>query len=411
MKTSRKKKAPQASSTLRKRLRIAVAIVVALVPLSVIALWIGIHKTTWLGPLLADTARSAVGPDAVARLEEFAYGLQDRWNQWRHKDDQPVAYWEVPEAPAPAAASSAAGVPEVPHFVLADVGPAHSAWSAPGDGVWVGVPDERHPADPPRLLKTLIHPDRGRSWTAVSVVAVDLQQVELHAVAGKHEPKAVEAEAAGYKRTGLIPDEDRELLVAAFNGGFKYEHGNYGMRVDGITLARPRPKMCTIVGNADRSVTIGTWQKIADASALAPWWRQTPYCMVEGGEIHPGLKDPDATLWGCTLEGETVIRRSAMGISQDGKVLYVAIGDDTTARAMAVAMKHAGAYVVAQLDVNYSYPRFLVYAPKGEGDGALIAKPICKGFEYKVDDYIGSYSPRDFFYLTRRAETEKTAER
>lgn len=398
-------------SHVRKRVRIALGVGAALVPLSAAGLWVGIHHTTWMGPLFADTARSVVGADAVAKLEEIVYGAQDRWYRLTRSDAQPEAYWEVPAPVASAEPTpQAPDTPEHPHFTLADVGPVHTAWSAPGDGTWVAVVDERHPTEAPRLLKTLLHPDRGRSWTAVSVVAVDLRQVAVHLVTGRYEPKPTEAEASGYQRTGLIPEADQDKLIAAFNGGFKLEHGHYGIRVDGVTLVRPRPKMCTIVRSSADAVSIAPWEQFADTDqAKADWWRQTPYCMVEGGELHTGLRDPNNTLWGCTLDGQVVIRRSAMGVSQDGKTLYVGVGDDTTARAMAVAMKHAGAYAVAQLDVNFSYPKFLLYGPKAEGDPQLVAKPLCKGFEYTEDEYVRTKSPRDFFYLTRRPLDDKTA--
>jgi hypothetical protein len=395
----------------RTRARALVAVLSAAIALAVVALWIGVHHTTWMGPLFADTARAIFGVEAVARLEEIVYGLQDDWHRWTRRNDQPEAYWEVPSASPPMdQPPPEPGKPLPPRFTLADVGPVHTAWSAPGDGAWVPVVDERHPADPPRMLKTLLHPDRGRSWTAVSVVAVDLRQMELHAVAGKYEPKSTEPEAQGYQRRGLIPDQALANLVAAFNGGFKLEHGHYGMRVDGVTLVRPRSKMCTIVHAGQDTIAIAPWERFAGTDqALADWWRQTPYCMVEDGELHPYLRDPNNTIWGCTLDGQVVIRRSAMGVSRDGKILYVGIGDDTTARAMAVAMQHAGAHDVAQLDVNYSYPKFLLYGLKGDGSPDLVAKPLCKGFEYSEDDYVRARSPRDFFYLTRKAMDGETA--
>ena len=104
----------------------------------------------------------------------------------------------------------------------------------------------------------------------------------------------------------------------------------------------------------------------ADETKLR-WWRQTPGCMVELGKLHPGLAADDNTYWGSTIEGSTVIRRSAIGVSEDGRVLYVGIGDSTTAPAIARAMKHAGAHSIAQLDVNWSYPKFLLYEPIDDG--------------------------------------------
>ena len=62
-------------------------------------------------------------------------------------------------------------------------------------------------------------------------------------------------------------------------------------------------------------------------------------------------------------------------------------------------MQQAGAVTVAQLDVNFSFPRFLVYedAPSGS---ELTAIGAVKGLLYTPDEYVGHASSRDFFYVT-----------
>src|SRR4051794_14272645 len=67
-------------------------------PVALIGLWIAIHQVGWLGPLLADGARAIVGPTAVAKLEDWAYAVQDRINHFVHRNDAPIAYWEVPSS-------------------------------------------------------------------------------------------------------------------------------------------------------------------------------------------------------------------------------------------------------------------------------------------------------------------------
>jgi hypothetical protein len=159
----------------------------------------------------------------------------------------------------------------------------------------------------------------------------------------------------------------------------------------------------------DDTLLIGDSERLAPRHAEARWWRQAPQCMLDNGGLHAGLRDEGNTFWGATLSGETVIRRSAIGLSGDGQVLYVGIGDHTTARAIAVAMKHAGAAAAAQLDVNWSYPKFVLFRPRGDGtaaDAELVATRLCDGFELDEDDYLRARSPRDFFYLTRKPEAE-----
>ena len=128
--------------------------------------------------------------------------------------------------------------------------------------------------------------------------------------------------------------------------------------------------------------------------------RQTPRCLVEEGELHPGLADETTTRWGASVSGETVIRRSAIGLSQDGDVLLVGISESTTAQAIAIGMRHAGAWEAAQLDVNWSYPKFLVFHA-GES-GSLEAAGVFPGFAFQKDEYVKQPAPKDFFYIVRR---------
>src|SRR5688500_8418031 len=142
------------------------AILIALIPALLLGLWKAIHRVRWLGPLLADTGRVVLGNRAVAQLEDIAYGVQDRYHIAARAGERPQAYWDVPASTTrpveaiPAAVAEGGRAARV--FRPADVPPMHASWSAPGDGVWVAVEDPRH-ADPPRLYKTLLHPDKNRS--------------------------------------------------------------------------------------------------------------------------------------------------------------------------------------------------------------------------------------------------------
>jgi hypothetical protein len=44
-------------------------------------LWVAINRLPSVGPWLADTARYLFGSEAVAKVEEWAYGVDDRWNR------------------------------------------------------------------------------------------------------------------------------------------------------------------------------------------------------------------------------------------------------------------------------------------------------------------------------------------
>jgi hypothetical protein len=261
--------------------------------------------------------------------------------------------------------------------------------------------DPRRPGEPPYMMKTLLHPDGGRSWAEVFVVAVDLRRVRLYPVAGTREPAADSPEGEKYERKGLIPSEHHEELLGAFNGGFMTEHGGYGMKLDGVVIVKPKPNACTIAVYNDDSVRIATWNKLADSEKDMRWYRQAPECMWEADKLHPGLQGGKGLKWGATLDGDTVIRRSAIGLNATRDVLYVSITNHSSARVLADGMHHAGATDVAQLDVNWSYPKFVTFEP-GDAGPDRVAIALASGFEFTPDEYIRKKQRRDFFYLMRK---------
>ena len=101
------------------------------------------------------------------------------------------------------------------------------------------------------------------------------------------------------------------------------------------------------------------------------------------------------------MGGETVVRRSAVGIGADGTTLYVGVSNATNARAIAIGMQHAGAADVAQLDINWSYPHFVMFRPSSSGGREGFV--LFEGFAYDDNTYIERRSPRDFFYVVRAA--------
>jgi hypothetical protein len=346
----------------------------------------------------------------VAKLEDVVYGAEDRVNRLLKKNEPPKAYWQVPgtastepSAAAPSAVPTATAPPHSSEaFHPANPGPALKEWSAPGDGEWLGLNDVRHAGEPPRMYKTLLHPDKGRSWAEVFVVAIDLKQVLLYPVLGTQEPQPDSDEARGYQRDGKIPVDRQTTLLAAFNGGFMTEHGGYGMKLDGITIAKPKPRACAIAYYKDDSLRIGSWSELGPSEADMLWFRQTPECMWENDKLHVGLQaGAGLKKWGSTVDGETVIRRSAIGLNADRSVLYVAITNHTSARVLADGLHHAGASDVAQLDVNWSYPKFVTFEPIGRTH-VLHPVALAPGFELSDDEYLRKKEKRDFFYVLRK---------
>ena len=370
----------------------------ALTSVALGGLWVAIHEIPGFGPALADGVRSVLGPTAVAVAEDVAYGVADFVNVQTRADEAPKTFWEEPAA-LPALAPAAAG--EAPLDPMQSAPPAFAPpfpkVAAEHDGRWFPM---RAPWDagPIAMYKAQVHPDPKRPFAAVAVVAMDLTQLDLALVAGTDEPKSQQVPRAD--RPGLVPAADQARLVAAFNGGFKAMHGNYGMRIGDKTFLPPRSIACSVAHLSGSAILIRTHSELGAAEHTATWYRQTPPCLIENGEPNPGLLHEYNKNWGATVGGETIIRRSALGVSKDGRYVFYALGDAVTAQSIGRAMQVVGSHGAAQLDVNHSYPRFLLFEQGASGVSAT--QPLIEDLKYNPGDYVGTASQRDFFYVTRK---------
>jgi hypothetical protein len=388
----------------------SVTLVGALSALLVLA----VYHVPQAGPLVANSLRAVVGIRAVARLEELVASAEDSAMRMRWQNEPSRTLSAMSRAPirvdTPVAAPETSAVlpaPTValPTFTPAAIQPPFPEVAAEGDGQWVPVADPEHPEAPALMYKTLLHPDPERRWSELFLVAMPSELVRLRSVPGTSEPSSENPAAAALPHRGLIPTDEQGQLLAAFNGGFRAEHGQHGMLVDGVLLLPARADMCTVAGYEDGTLQIGTHSRLAAQADKPIWFRQTPRCLSEQGQLHPRLRDPNARGWGTTLDGETVIRRSAIALSQDASVLYVAVTNFTTARALALGMQAAGGWDVAQLDVNRSFPKFLLF-PRDES-GTRRAASLFEGFMFEPDEMIEDPTARDFFYVVRRASEDR----
>ncbi len=360
-----------------------------------LGLFWGAHHFPWLGPAMADGLRAVIGAKAVARLEDWAYALDDRWQRLHRSGEAPQTYWQAPEElPLPVVAD--AGTAKV--FHPESVGPM--AFHTTGDGKWAPITTEGDGSSP-LMFKTLVHPDGSRAWAELFVVAIDLSRISLRSVAGSADPEASTPEGRAAHRDGLVPAADRGALIAAFNGGWKAEHGHFGLMVDGVTFLPPHDTSCTVAVLDDDSIRIAPWTDLRAMESAMRSYRQTPPCLYQNGTRHPGLGVDETTSWGAAVGGGAVIRRSAIGLDDKGTTLFVGVSNSTTAPALADGMHHAGAVDIAELDVNWAYPKFLVYAPNASRK--LEASTLFPGFVFDKDEYVRKRAPKDFFYVVRRA--------
>jgi hypothetical protein len=355
-------------------------------------MWVALHVFPGFGPMMADGARDVVGPGPVAAVEDLVYGAEDKLHMAVKSSDAPTTYWEIPAAPAAPAATTENDDPP-PSFAA-----PYPKVAAKGDGAWLPV---RASTDGDRvaMYKSLVHPDPKRPYAAVAIMAMDLREIDLEMVAGTEEPESTKVRRS--HRPGVVPEADRPTAMAVFNGGFKAMHGNFGMRIGQDTFLPPRESSCTLALLPNDELEIRTFSEIKDDEPNMIAFRQMPPCLIERGAPNKRLLNEFTRNWGASVAGDTIIRRSAIGLSQDKRFLFYGLGDAVSARSIGDALLAAGAYDAAQLDVNRAYPRFLLVAHGPAGKPAL-TDPLIPDLQYRPTEYVVTPEPRDFFYIKRK---------
>jgi hypothetical protein len=309
-----------------------------------------------------------------------------------------------PEGPAPPASEESAATIAAPPAATAFPPPKfnalHARTAKPGDGEWTPIPQGTAAGEAPVLFQAVAHPHPIKRHVYVTIVAIDRNRVDLHLVAGTLEPesKGVPPE----RRPGLVPQAHQPDLIAVFNGGFMAKHGRYGMVIDGDVFLPPRDELCSVAILRDRSIRIQTWKDLRSSEREIVANRQTPPCIIEGGVPHPELEtDRRPRPWGGAENGDMEVRRSALGLDASGTVLLYGLGEWVTVKALADAMRAAGAVNAAQLDINWSYTRFLFFGRPSPGEPLEVTSTLIPKIKHTRQGYVTNPSERDFFYLRR----------
>ena len=300
----------------------------------------------------------------------------------------------VVDAAPPAAPAPALLVPAAP----ARFAPPHARTAAPDDGSWTTVASHDGAA---MLYQSTVHPSPTKGQAKVAVVAVDLARVAFRLVAGTREP--VGPPNVQIARPGVVPLDEHAVLLAVTNGGWRSEHGHFGMRVGADTIAPAKPGACTVGLTASGGLTVAPWEEIAPKESTLAAWRQTPACLAHRGALHPALVRETMTRnWGAAVDGGVEIPRTALGVDATGRYAFFGLGEGTSAKALADGLLAAGAFSVAELDINWSYTRFFLYEKPTPESAVAIVRSIGTKGQHPPRSYLDKSSERDFFYLVRK---------
>ena len=370
-----------------------------------------------------DTVRAVpwIGPAPIAWLEEKTFALRDTLKQAKFKVTAGgEALAREPEQTAPPAAilDGSQAAADLGHWPPSSI---HSMWKTPepGEGEWTvptqpwvrHLPTPPHGEAPPSLFyRAFVRPDEERPYAKVVLLAMDMRQLDLELEAGSEDPKPL----TGPPGFGRIPRDPAVYtkIAAAFNGGFKTEHGAYGMMLKKRVLLPPVPGIATVIITKDGRYGLGTWGSNKDIGGILDVepgeilsFRQNLDPLVDNDKVNPSGRSQ----WGFTLPGTTMqTERSGLCVTNAGHLLY-AWGDDVSATTLGKAMKMASCVYGMHLDMNPHHTGFIftnITELKGRNYKSEL---LDKQMEIDTARYI-EYAPKDFFYMVLHDPTPPALE-
>jgi len=382
------------------------------------AIGVMLQTSPSIGAYGAEYLRQIVGEQPVALMEMAVFTIQDAITKTEVNLglDKPANPWQTSVAgkvkiypglavqtqPKPITGSSGGTlITEVPANPL-QPGPTQAAgWTPPavtplgtlaGVGSW--TPYISVPSGEVVAYRTLLQPDPTRSYALTAVVTFNLKDVQLHYRIGFNDPYE-----PGIKKfsDGKIPAIYLSLnvLLAAFNGGFKFEHGAFGSMQDNKTSVPPRNGFGTVAFYQDGHIQIGKWGTDLSLSPDMVAFRQNGPLVIQDGAITPQVDTPN--YWGYTITGSTVTWRSGIGIDQPGDTLYYFAGPYLTINSLAQAMAAVHVWDAIQLDINNFWVNFESFTSTGD---QLTPEPLFpKEMNAATSRFLAPYV-RDFFYVT-----------
>jgi hypothetical protein len=395
----------------------------------------------------ADAARNIIGPAPVAAAEDLVYQSLDLFNRLRYGitgsaptwqlaagtpapggtpaegADATVAVDAVPASPPPAdqlppatppvaawaLSTTPSTVAQTDPGTLTSLIPVITRPPLAGEGIWQPLPTAAQPAgEAPILWQTVFRPDPDRPFAKVALVAMDLSRSRLHLVIGTQEP--VSAIAKPELRAGVIPTDTQASgsLLAAWNGGFRAIHGQFGMMTDGVTWLPAQDGLATVAIDRQGHATLGAWGREIDPQGDWLAWRQNNEPLIERGQVDPDvIKYATTFRWGASVDGAVFIWRSALGLTPGHRWLIYAAGNSLSVATLTAALQAAGVSDAMQLDANTTYPRFVTFASTKQVvtvNGSSLTLPLT-ALRLVDEMYAGPTQflvpyARDFMYLT-----------
>lgn len=262
-------------------------------------------------------------------------------------------------APAPAATVVTSSAPPTTAAAPIDHTPAPAGplidSTLYGEGQWTA--NTREVNGVPATYTTFVRPDPAN--TGVVAAAVELVPAATRIV---YVPGVQQPGGTGWAWGSTIPLDQRPDLVAAFNSGWKQKDATSGIYTEGRTAVPLADGLASLVIYADGHTDIGVWGTDVTMTPDVVSVRQNLDLVVVGSQPVDGLTTGGSGNWGSTKYQTQFTRRSGLGITSDGALVYVA-GTNLTTDTLARALVQVGAVRGMELDIHNQHPTFNFFTP------------------------------------------------
>ncbi len=259
----------------------------------------------------------------------------------------------------------------------------------PGEGQW-------QPTGPlvqgvPAMYVAQFRADSVYTSEITSAVWIDTKLVHLKLVPGSTEP------GGSWAHPPYVTPQELPYLVAAFNGGFRFQDAKGGIYLEGRTPFPLLPGAASIVIYKNGGIDIGDWGRDVNMTPSVESVLQNAVLLVDNGKLAPSATYTDNAIWGYTLGGGYVVPRSGIGITADGAIVYVA-GPALTARSLAESLQRAGAVRALTLDINPEWVTFNFYSHAPGAPSTVTGQNLYPQMQRSGDRYLPPVlEARDFY--------------
>ncbi len=290
------------------------------------------------------------------------------------------------QAPGASGGSVKVVQPIVPGPVTSPAGP-----NLPSEGVWQSIESVN---GTPAMYATFVRPDTTHTSYLAGIVSMDQRLVKFQLHPGETDPGP-----GAWGVPTSVPPTDRANLLATFNGGFKVKDSRGGFYLNGQTAGTLTNGAASLVFGKDGHVTVGVWGRDVTMTPDVGAVRQNLKLIVDHGKVPANVDSNVEANWGASISGNLYVWRSAMGLTADGRLIFV-YGPALSVRSVADLLQRSGVVTGLQMEINPAWMSFMYYQQTADPTTPTPVN-LLSSQERPADRYLQPTS-RDFIQASTR---------